>query len=51
MSEGKQLTMAVKGKNGTFNVALKHTMNEDQIQWFKKGSALNLMREQLAHKA
>jgi len=50
LAPGKQITMVVKGKNGTFNVQLKQTMNEDQIQWFKKGSALNLMREQLAGK-
>jgi len=50
LAPGKGITMVVKGKNGTFNVPLKHTMNEDQIQWFKKGSALNLMREQLSAK-
>jgi len=50
IAPGKPLTMKVNGKNGKFDVQLKHTMNGDQIQWFKKGSALNLMREQLAGK-
>jgi len=27
-------------------IELRHTLNEDQIAWFKAGSALNLLREQ-----
>ena len=27
-------------------IALRHTMNADQIAWFKAGSALNLLRKQ-----
>jgi aconitate hydratase len=29
-------------------VTVNHTFNEEQIQWFKAGSALNLMKEKLA---
>jgi len=50
LAPGKDLTLVVKGKKGQFEVKLKHTMNEGQIEWFKKGSALNLMRERLAKK-
>jgi len=50
IAPGSQVIMKVKPQKGgsTFDVPLKHTFNEDQIQWFKKGSALNLMREHLA---
>jgi len=48
LAPGKDITMKVSGKNGNFEVKLRHTLNEGQIQWFKKGSALNLMKEQLA---
>jgi len=41
---GKNLTLRVKKADGkTFEVALKHSFNEGQIEWFKAGSALNLM--------
>jgi len=41
---GKPVTMRVhKASGGTFDVALNHTFNEGQIEWFKAGSALNLM--------
>jgi aconitate hydratase len=29
-------------------VKLNHTYNEQQIEWFKAGSALNLIRKQFA---
>jgi aconitate hydratase len=48
LAPGKEVLMKVKGKNGEFDVRLKHTMNEGQIEWFKKGSALNAMKESLA---
>jgi hypothetical protein len=41
---GKQLTMALTHADGsTEQVALDHTFNENQISWFKAGSALNLI--------
>jgi aconitate hydratase len=44
LSPGKQLKMIVKHKDGTENeVILNHTMNKAQIEWFKAGSALNLI--------
>ena len=45
LSPGKNLTMRVKKNDGTaVEVALKHTFNKEQIEWFKAGSALNLLR-------
>jgi len=45
---GKNLTLRVKSKEGkTTDIPVKHTFNEGQIEWFKKGSALNVMKEQI----
>lgn len=36
----------IKHKDGKVDViSLNHTMNEQQIDWFKAGSALNRMKE------
>lgn len=44
---GRQLVMVLHHKDGTIDkVKLNHTYNEQQIQWFKAGSALNLIRKQ-----
>ena len=44
---GKQLTMVLHHNDGTTHrVKLNHTYNEQQIEWFKAGSALNLIRKQ-----
>lgn len=44
---GRQLTMVLNHKDGTSDkVKLNHTYNEQQIEWFKAGSALNLIRKQ-----
>jgi aconitate hydratase len=44
---GKQITMVLNHKDGkTDKVKLNHTYNEQQIEWFKAGSALNLIRKQ-----
>jgi len=41
---GKNLTLAIKHKNGIQEeIPLAHSFNEGQIEWFKAGSALNLM--------
>jgi aconitate hydratase len=46
LAPGKQLKMIVKHKDGTeHEVMLNHTMNKAQIEWFKAGSALNLIAE------
>lgn len=40
----KQIKMLVKHSDGTQNeIWLNHTMNASQIEWFKAGSALNLI--------
>jgi len=42
---GKQLTVAVTSRSGeSFEFAVNHTFNDDQIKWFKAGSALNHMK-------
>lgn len=46
---GKNLTVQLNHKNGskeTFEVA--HTYNAQQIEWFKAGGALNIIRKQVA---
>ena len=44
-SEGKQLTLEVVHTDGTSDtIQLNHTYNASQIDWFKAGSALNLIR-------
>lgn len=52
LAPGKPITMRVKPANGgePFEVQLNHTMNEGQIEWFKAGSALNLMAAEFAKK-
>ncbi len=45
----KTLTLEVVHSDGSVdNVVLNHTYNAQQIDWFKAGSALNLIREQNA---
>jgi aconitate hydratase len=44
---GKQLTVEVAHADGSKDsIKLNHTYNEQQIEWFKAGSALNLIRKQ-----
>ena len=44
----KQLTMVLTHKNGSKEtIMLNHTYNAGQIEWFKAGSALNLMAKQI----
>lgn len=45
---GKPLTMVLQHADGTTeNVAVNHTYNEQQIEWFKAGGALNIIRKQV----
>ena len=45
----KQLTLEIAHADGSTNtIMLNHTYNAQQIEWFKAGSALNLIREQNA---
>ncbi|MCC7159796.1 MAG: aconitate hydratase, partial [Ignavibacteria bacterium] len=44
IAPGSEVKMTLKHSDGTTEeVKLNHTMNEQQINWFKVGSALNLM--------
>ena len=44
ITPGAQVKMTLKHSDGTAEEALlNHTMNKQQIEWFKVGSALNLM--------
>ena len=44
---GKQLTLEVVHEDGSKDmIKLNHTYNKNQIEWFKEGSALNLIKKQ-----
>jgi aconitate hydratase A / 2-methylisocitrate dehydratase len=48
---GRQLIMVLNHKDGSKDeVRLNHTYNLPQIDWFKKGGALNVIREQVVKK-
>jgi aconitate hydratase len=43
--EKKRLTCYLRHKNGSTEVVyLQHSYNRSQIEWFREGSALNLLR-------
>lgn len=45
LQEGKHLTCIIHHSNATIDeILLKHSYNSWQVEWFKAGSALNLMR-------
>jgi aconitate hydratase len=47
MAPGKQITVVLHHSDGTSDeFPANHTYNENQIEWFKAGSALNLIRQQ-----
>ncbi|KAG4080407.1 hypothetical protein HA402_013865 [Bradysia odoriphaga] len=49
---GKQLTVVLHHKDGsTSEFPVNHTYNEQQIEWFKAGGALNVIRAEAAKKA
>ena len=44
---GEQLTLEIIHEDGSQDVIkLNHTYNENQIEWYKEGSALNLIKKQ-----
>jgi aconitate hydratase len=46
---GKQLTMEFVHKDGSKDIVMvNHTYNEQQIEWFRAGSALNLIKREQA---
>jgi len=45
---GKALRLVINHKNGTTNtINCNHTYNEQQIEWFKAGGALNIIRKSI----
>uniref|UniRef100_A0A914E0W8 Uncharacterized protein n=1 Tax=Acrobeloides nanus TaxID=290746 RepID=A0A914E0W8_9BILA len=48
---GKNIKCVLKHQDGTQEtIELAHTFNEQQIEWFKAGSALNHMKKVLSKK-
>jgi aconitate hydratase len=46
---GKPLTLVFNHADGTSDeVSVNHTYNDQQIEWFKAGAALNIIRAQVA---
>jgi aconitate hydratase len=46
---GKQLTVVLHHQDGSVDTfAVNHTYNAQQIEWFKAGGALNIIRKQMA---
>ncbi|MFK8038684.1 MAG: aconitate hydratase [Crocinitomicaceae bacterium] len=46
-SPGKQLSVEIEHKDGSKDtIKVNHTYNDSQIEWFKYGSALNLIKSQ-----
>jgi aconitate hydratase len=44
---GKPLTLVLNHADGTTDsISVNHTYNEQQIEWFKEGAALNIIRKQ-----
>ena len=42
------LTLGLNHSNGTSeNINVNHTYNQQQIEWFKEGAALNIIRKQI----
>jgi aconitate hydratase len=49
---GSQLTVVLHHEDGTVDqFKVNHTYNEQQIEWFKAGAALNIIRQKFAAKA
>jgi aconitate hydratase len=49
---GKPMTLRVHPADGSkaYDIKLEHTFNEDQMEWFKNGSALNKMAKEIGAK-
>lgn len=46
-AEGKPLTLVLNHKDGSKDeISVNHTYNAQQIEWFKAGSALNIVKKQ-----
>jgi aconitate hydratase len=44
LAPGSPLTLKVKSSSGVKEFALKHTFTDEQLKWFKAGSALNCLK-------
>ncbi|PZF71374.1 aconitate hydratase [Taibaiella soli] len=52
LAPGSQVTMVLRHKDETTeNIVLNHTYNDQQIEWFKAGGALNVIRAEFAAQA
>src|ERR1700733_13481839 len=50
-TEGKPLTAVLRHSDGTKDeIQVNHTYNQQQIEWFKAGGALNVIRKEFASK-
>ena len=48
---GKPLTVVLNHQDGSLDkISVNHTYNKQQIEWFKAGGALNVIRSQFAKK-
>ncbi|MCB0698913.1 MAG: aconitate hydratase [Chitinophagaceae bacterium] len=48
-AEGKPLTVVLNHSDGSKDeITVNHTYNNQQIEWFRKGGALNVIREEFA---
>lgn len=45
MAPGKQVDCEIKTDGKVSKIKLNHSFNEQQIDWFKAGSALNRMKQ------
>jgi aconitate hydratase len=46
---GQPLTLVLNHADGTSDsISVNHTYNEQQIEWFKAGAALNIIRKQFS---
>jgi aconitate hydratase len=50
LAPGAPVNVVISHQNGTgTHITTNHTMSVDQIEWFRAGSALNLIRHQTRH--
>lgn len=50
--ENATVKLKVTTRTGeVFEIPTKHTMSEDQLKWFRAGSALNFIRSQMLTKS
>lgn len=49
LAPGKQIDCEIKTDGKVVKIKLNHSFNEQQIAWFKAGSALNRMKQLAAN--